>query len=56
MDLPARVLIRTGLVAALLALLVGGFAILITFLLLRLLDQFTPISTQASSERSSSHP
>jgi uncharacterized membrane protein YdfJ with MMPL/SSD domain len=33
-----------GLVAALLPLLVGGFAIVITFLLLRLIDQFTPIS------------
>jgi uncharacterized membrane protein YdfJ with MMPL/SSD domain len=33
-----------GLIAALLPLLVGGFAIVITFLLLRLVDQFTPIS------------
>jgi uncharacterized membrane protein YdfJ with MMPL/SSD domain len=33
-----------GLVAALLPLLVGGFAIVIAFLLLRLVDQFTPIS------------
>ena len=33
-----------GLVAALLPLLVGGFAIVITFLLLRLIDQFAPIS------------
>jgi uncharacterized membrane protein YdfJ with MMPL/SSD domain len=33
-----------GLVAALLPLLVGGFAIVITFLLLRLIDQVAPIS------------
>jgi uncharacterized membrane protein YdfJ with MMPL/SSD domain len=33
-----------GLVAALLPLLVGGFAIVIAFLLLRLVNQFTPIS------------
>jgi RND superfamily putative drug exporter len=33
-----------GLVAALLPLLVGGFAIVITFVLLRLLDQFTGLS------------
>ena len=33
-----------GLVAALLPLLVGGLAILLTFLVLRLIDQFTPIS------------
>jgi uncharacterized membrane protein YdfJ with MMPL/SSD domain len=33
-----------GLVAALLPLLVGGFAIVIAFLLLRLVDQLTPIS------------
>jgi uncharacterized membrane protein YdfJ with MMPL/SSD domain len=33
-----------GLVAALLPLLVGGFAILLTFLALRLVDQFTPLS------------
>jgi uncharacterized membrane protein YdfJ with MMPL/SSD domain len=36
-----------GLVAALLPLLVGGFAIVITFLALRLIDQFTPISVFA---------
>jgi uncharacterized membrane protein YdfJ with MMPL/SSD domain len=36
-----------GLVAALLPLLVGGFAIVITFLLLRIIDQFTPISVFA---------
>jgi len=36
-----------GLVAALLPLLVGGFAIVITFLLLRLIDQFTPVSVFA---------
>jgi uncharacterized membrane protein YdfJ with MMPL/SSD domain len=36
-----------GLVAALLPLLVGGFAIVLTFLLLRLIDQFTPISVFA---------
>ena len=36
-----------GLIAALLPLLVGGFAIVITFLLLRLIDQFTPISVFA---------
>ena len=33
-----------GLVAALLPLLVGGLAILLTFLALRIVDQFTPIS------------
>jgi uncharacterized membrane protein YdfJ with MMPL/SSD domain len=33
-----------GLVAALLPLLVGGFAIVITFLALRVIDQITPIS------------
>ena len=33
-----------GLVAALLPLLVGGFAIVLAFLGLRLIDQFTPIS------------
>lgn len=33
-----------GLVAALLPLLVGGFAILLTFLALRLVDQLTPLS------------
>jgi RND superfamily putative drug exporter len=33
-----------GLVAALLPLLVGGFAIVLAFLALRLIDQFTPIS------------
>ena len=33
-----------GLVAALLPLLVGGFAIVLTFLALRVIDQFTPIS------------
>jgi uncharacterized membrane protein YdfJ with MMPL/SSD domain len=36
-----------GLIAALLPLLVGGFAIVITFLVLRLIDQFTPISVFA---------
>jgi len=36
-----------GLVAALLPLLVGGFAIVITFLALRLIDQFTPVSVFA---------
>jgi uncharacterized membrane protein YdfJ with MMPL/SSD domain len=36
-----------GLVAALLPLLVGGFAIVLAFLLLRLIDQFTPISVFA---------
>ena len=36
-----------GLVAALLPLLVGGFAIVLTFLVLRLIDQFTPISVFA---------
>ena len=36
-----------GLVAALLPLLVGGFAIVLTFLLLRVVDQFTPISVFA---------
>jgi uncharacterized membrane protein YdfJ with MMPL/SSD domain len=36
-----------GLVAALLPLLVGGFAIVLTFLALRLIDQFTPISVFA---------
>jgi uncharacterized membrane protein YdfJ with MMPL/SSD domain len=36
-----------GLVAALLPLLVGGLAILLTFLALRLVDQFTPISVFA---------
>jgi uncharacterized membrane protein YdfJ with MMPL/SSD domain len=36
-----------GLVAALLPLLVGGFAIVITFLLLRVIDQFTPVSVFA---------
>ena len=36
-----------GLVAALLPLLVGGFAIVLTFLVLRLVDQFTPISVFA---------
>ena len=36
-----------GLVAALLPLLVGGFAIVVTFLLLRLIDQFTPVSVFA---------
>ena len=36
-----------GLVAALLPLLVGGFAIVITFLVLRLIDQITPISVFA---------
>jgi RND superfamily putative drug exporter len=36
-----------GLVAALLPLLVGGFAIVVAFLLLRLIDQFTPISVFA---------
>jgi RND superfamily putative drug exporter len=33
-----------GLIAALLPLLVGGFAIVLTFLILRIVDQFTPIS------------
>jgi uncharacterized membrane protein YdfJ with MMPL/SSD domain len=36
-----------GLVAALLPLLVGGFAIVLTFMALRLIDQFTPISVFA---------
>ncbi len=36
-----------GLVAALLPLFVGGFAIVITFLALRLIDQFTPVSVFA---------
>ena len=36
-----------GLVAALLPLLVGGFAIVLTFLALRVVDQFTPISVFA---------
>jgi len=36
-----------GLVAALLPLLVGGFAIVITFLALRVIDQFTPVSVFA---------
>ncbi|HSZ05606.1 MAG TPA: MMPL family transporter [Solirubrobacteraceae bacterium] len=36
-----------GLVAALLPLLVGGFAIVAAFLALRLVDQFTPISVFA---------
>ena len=36
-----------GLVAALLPLLVGGFAIVLTFLALRVIDQFTPISVFA---------
>ncbi|MGD1056094.1 MAG: MMPL family transporter [Solirubrobacteraceae bacterium] len=36
-----------GLVAALLPPLVGGLSILLTFLLLRLVDQFTPISVFA---------
>ena len=36
-----------GLVAALLPLLVGGFAIVLAFLLLRVIDQFTPISVFA---------
>ena len=36
-----------GLVAALLPLLVGGFAIVLAFLALRLIDQFTPISVFA---------
>jgi uncharacterized membrane protein YdfJ with MMPL/SSD domain len=36
-----------GLVAALLPLLVGGFAIVLTFLLLRVVDQFAPISVFA---------
>ncbi len=36
-----------GLIAALLPLLVGGLSILLTFLALRLLDQFTPISVFA---------
>jgi uncharacterized membrane protein YdfJ with MMPL/SSD domain len=37
-------LVFRGLVAALLPLLVGGFAIVVTFLLLRLVDQFTGLS------------
>ena len=37
-------LVFRGLVAAVLPLLVGGFAIVITFLLLRLIDQFTGLS------------
>jgi uncharacterized membrane protein YdfJ with MMPL/SSD domain len=36
-----------GLIAALLPLLVGGFAIVLTFLVLRIVDQFTPISVFA---------
>ncbi len=36
-----------GLVAALLPLLVGGLAVLLTFLGLRLIDQFTPVSVFA---------
>jgi uncharacterized membrane protein YdfJ with MMPL/SSD domain len=36
-----------GLVAALLPLLVGGFAIVVAFVVLRLVDQFTPISVFA---------
>jgi len=36
-----------GLVAALLPLLVGGFAIVLTFLILRIVDQFTPVSVFA---------
>jgi len=36
-----------GLVAALLPLLVGGFAIVVAFLALRLIDQFTPLSVFA---------
>jgi uncharacterized membrane protein YdfJ with MMPL/SSD domain len=36
-----------GLVAALLPLLVGGFAIVLAFLALRIIDQFTPISVFA---------
>jgi uncharacterized membrane protein YdfJ with MMPL/SSD domain len=36
-----------GLVAALLPLLVGGFAIVLAFMVLRLIDQFTPISVFA---------
>jgi uncharacterized membrane protein YdfJ with MMPL/SSD domain len=36
-----------GLVAALLPLLVGGFAIVLAFLVLRVIDQFTPISVFA---------
>jgi uncharacterized membrane protein YdfJ with MMPL/SSD domain len=36
-----------GLLAALLPLLVGGFAIVLAFLALRLIDQFTPISVFA---------
>jgi RND superfamily putative drug exporter len=36
-----------GLVAALLPLLVGGFAIMLAFLALRVIDQFTPISVFA---------
>jgi RND superfamily putative drug exporter len=36
-----------GLVAALLPLLVGGFAIVLAFMVLRLIDQFTPVSVFA---------
>ena len=36
-----------GLVAALLPLLVGGFAIVLAFMALRLVDQFTPVSVFA---------
>ena len=36
-----------GLVAALLPLLVGGFAIVLAFMALRLIDQFTPVSVFA---------
>jgi uncharacterized membrane protein YdfJ with MMPL/SSD domain len=36
-----------GVIAALLPLLVGGLSILVTFLALRLIDQFTPISVFA---------
>jgi RND superfamily putative drug exporter len=36
-----------GLVAALLPLLVGGFAIVLAFMVLRIVDQFTPISVFA---------
>jgi len=36
-----------GLVAALLPLLVGGFAIVLAFMVLRVIDQFTPISVFA---------
>ncbi len=36
-----------GLIAALLPLLVGGFAIVLTFLVLRIVDQFTPVSVFA---------